>query len=252
MIPNYNVKLTLAYDGTSYQGWQRGSSGKSIEEVLETILLQICQHPINLQAASRTDAGVHAQGQVVNFFTLKKLNLSQFLWSLNQLLPKDLAVTEVAIAGDSFHPTLEAISKEYHYFICNTLYQLPHHRLYSWHVYQPLNFQAIGEAMALLCGRHDFSSFCNQHESNKYVDYIREIILFERIELPHNRYCFVIKGNNFLYRMVRNLMGTLIDIGRGKIEVEALPELIMKRDRKSAGVSAPAHGLFLHKVNYIE
>lgn len=245
-----NVKLILAYDGTNYQGWQRGSQGKTIEETLEKALTLVCQHPVVLQAASRTDAGVHAEGQVINFFTSKQLELSQFRWSLTQLLPKDLAVIRVEFVEESFHPTLDAYSKEYHYYICNSLFQLPYHRLYSWHVYQPLNFEAIDSAMEWMCGKKDFSSFCNHHIHNKYTDHIREIFSFERVSFPHERYCFIIKGNQFLYRMVRNLVGTLIDIGREKIPASAISDIFSVHDRKKAGVSAPAHGLFLHRVNY--
>jgi tRNA pseudouridine38-40 synthase len=250
MTQQKNIKLILAYDGTHYQGWQRGSEGKSIEETLEKTLSLICQHPVVLQAASRTDAGVHAEGQVVNFFSTKELAPSQLSWSLNQLLPKDLAVIQVEFANDSFHPTLDSISKEYRYYICNSPHQLPHHRLYSWHVYQRLNFDSIDAGMQLLQGKHDFSSFCNHHINQNYVDHIREIFSFERIALPDKRHCFIVRGNHFLYRMVRNLVGTLIDIGRGKIALEELSHILKARDRTCAGVSAPAHGLFLHQISY--
>lgn len=239
----HNVKLLISYDGTFYQGWQN-----SIEKVLKEILEKILQHPIRLQAASRTDAGVHAHGQVVNFFTTHDTN--KLRNSLNQLLPKDIAVRELTLAHHSFHPTLDAESKEYRYYVCLGEFQLPYHRLYSWHVYHPLNIELMNQAAKLLCCKRDFSSFCNHRSVASYSHYIREITSIKILQIDNNRLCFCIKGNNFLFRMVRNLVGTLIYIGREKILLQNLSTLLDACNRTAAGITAPAHGLFLHEIFY--
>lgn len=240
-----NIKLLIAYDGTRYHGWQ-----DSIEKTLQKILEKICQHPIYLQAASRTDAGVHAYGQVVNFRTSKEINPGQFQCSLNQLLPKDIVIKHLELAPELFHPTLDAKSKEYRYYICLGKFQLPHLRLHSWHVQQDLNFLAMENAAQILCGQKDFSTFCNHRTEGYYSHCVREITSIKILKLDENRLCFVIRGNNFLYRMVRNLVGTLVYIGRGKIAPDELPAILESHDRTSAGITAPAHGLFLHEVFY--
>lgn len=250
-----NIRFTLAYDGTNYQGWQKGSAGLTIEEIVEKILSRIYQHPIILQAASRTDAGVHASGQIVNFFAPKEINLNDLCYSLNRLLPPDIVCKSLERAPDDFHPTLDAIGKEYHYYICNGQIQQPFHRLYSWHIYQPLNVKAIDEASQVLCGEHDFSSFCNHKPTHQYDHYIRNIFSIERIQIKgvsqnDHRFYFSIKGDNFLYRMARNLVGTLVDVGLGKININELTCILKAKNRKLAGISAPAHGLFLHQIFY--
>lgn len=247
-----NIRFILAYDGTNYQGWQKGSQGITIEEIVEEILSRIYQHPIALQAASRTDAGVHARGQVVNFLACKDLDLNKVGFSLNRLLPKDMIATHLERAPSSFHPSLDAIGKEYRYYICNEQIQQPFHRCYSWHIPRPLMYDAIDEGMHTLSGRFDWASFCNHRPTHCYEHYMREISI-TRIQMQEegtNRFYFALKGDNFLYRMARNLVGTLIDVGRGKIRKEALTEIVSAQDRRQAGISAPAHGLFLHRVFY--
>ncbi len=248
-----NIRFLIAYDGTRYQGWQKGSEGKTVEEAIEKILSRIYQHPITLQAASRTDAGVHAKGQVVNFLAPKETDLNKLIYSLNRLLPTDIFAREIEQAPDAFHPSLDAIAKEYRYYICNEQIQLPFHRLYSWHVYEELNFKAIEEGINFLCGKHDFSSFCNHKPSHRYEHFIREIFSIERViieEEGKNRFYFTLKGDSFLYRMARNIVGTLIDVGLEKISPSDLNYILNAKDRKLAGISAPAHGLFLQRVFY--
>lgn len=246
----HNIKLVVAYDGRNYLGWQKTKRGPSIEETLQAVVEQIVQHPVPMQAASRTDAGVHAQGQVVNFLTSKSLNLSQFLISLNCLLPKDISVLSVVSMPLSFHPTLDSTGKEYRYYICHGPTQLPHHRFYSWHVHYPLSPENIRQAIPLLVGKHPFASFCNVKKNAHYHDYVREIQSLELLEIENHRLCFRIRGNHFLYKMARTLVGTLVDIGRGKINPEQLPQILQSGSRPQAGVTAPAHGLFLHEVYY--
>lgn len=246
-----NIKLTIAYDGTEYHGWQKTKEGRSIEEVLENSLQQILQHEVSLQAASRTDAGVHAEGQVVNFFSERNaLDLSRLCISLNQILPRDIAVFNCEEVDASFHPTLNATGKIYHYYVCASHFQMPHNRFYSWHCHYPLNIPFIREGAHILTGKHDFSAFCNQKKNYPQRDFQRHITEINLEEFGDHRLKFVITGHSFHYQMVRNLVGTLIFIGRGKINLDELPNIIATGDRTLAGVSAPAHGLFLHKVLY--
>lgn len=246
-----NIKLIVAYEGTAYLGWQETKAGPSIETTLKNVLEQILQEKISLQAASRTDAGVHAEGQVVNFFTSKSdLSLDRLCISLNSLLPKDIVIRYTERMHDDFHPTLDCQEKEYHYWICANSYQLPQHRNYSWHIHHPLNLTAMRQASQLLIGCHDFSSFTNTKKNEVYVDYVREVKAIEIIDHPQHRLQMIIRGNHFLYKMVRNIVGTLVYIGMGKLEIEEIPRILKTGDRSLAGMTAPAHGLTLFKIYY--
>ena len=245
-----NCRLLIAYDGSNYKGWQKNNRDRTIEETLQKSLESILQHPVQLQAASRTDAGVHAHGQVVNFFTpLAPLSPKDLTTQINLQLPDDISVLDCQIARQDFHPTVSAKSKEYHYFVCCGK-QLPHHRFYSWHCYSDLDVAAMREGAKLFVGRHDFSSFCNVRVDISYNDFTREVDYLTIEEIERNRLRFVIGGHSFLYKMVRNLVGTLVNIGQGKIPLEHLPKIIASKDRKQAGMTAPAHGLFLKQVTY--
>lgn len=240
-----NIKLILAYEGTHYLGWQKTAMGPSIEQELEKVLTQILRHPVDLQAASRTDAGVHAEGQVVNFFTETEISLERLQKSLNGLLPQDISVLKMEEVSESFHPTLDSRGKEYHYSICLGQTQLPFHRNFSWHFSYPLNFEEMKKAADYLKGKHDFSAFTNE----KQEDNVREI--FDIIlEMSPDRLKIRVSGNNFLYKMVRNIVGTLLYVGCGKLSAEQIPAIIKSQDRTKAGVTAPAHGLVLKEVFY--
>lgn len=254
MLPNYdliNIKLVIAYDGTEYLGWQKTFSGPSIEASLRQIIEQILQEPIKLQAASRTDAGVHARGQTVNFFT-KHINLDvhRFQFSLNSLLPKDIVVIKTEIAPQNFHPTINCSGKEYRYFICNSPIQYPEYRNFSWHVHQELHVSLMEQAAQILTGEHDFSAFCNAKKNEAYVHHIRSLEKIEIQLLEEKRFCIKMLGNHFLYKMARNIAGTLVDIGRGKILLDDLKDILEKQDRRKAGITAPAHGLTLFRILY--
>ncbi len=245
-----NVVLTIAYDGTNYHGWQKTAEGPSVEETLEAVLVKIFQIPIALQAASRTDAGVHASQQVVNFFTPRRIDWEKLKHSLNGMLPDDIAVNSVEEAAFDFHPTLHTVGKEYRYQVCLGAIQLPEHRLYSWHYFKKFNMQELYRAIPYLVGTKDFAALCNVLKNCNYADTTRTIQSIEIQELPDSRLLFSITGSNFLYRMARNLVGTLMDIGHGKLQVEQLPAILASRDRTQAGMTAPAHGLCLHQVFY--
>ncbi len=249
----HNIKLTVAYDGTNYLGWQKTGMGPSIEETLQVVLERILQEKIVLQAASRTDAGVHAEGQIVNFLTGKpSLPLQRLQISLNRLLPKDIAILGVELAEEGFHPTLDCLGKEYNYTLCYGRAQLPMHRLYSWHYPHRLDIAAMHAAALQLTGEHDFTAFCNFKRNHTYVHYVRNVHTIMVNELPGQRLCLCVQGNNFLYKMVRNLVGTIVYAGCGKIAVADIPAIIAAGKRPSAGVTAPAHGLCLKRVFYAE
>ncbi len=246
-----NISILLAYDGTHFLGWQKTYLGPTIEESLERVLQQIFQEPIILQAASRTDAGVHADGQRVNFFTKKNIpSLLNLQKSLNALLPPSIVVLNIAENPLSFHPTLDNIGKEYHYFICNTPYQLPKYRLTSWHIPSPLNLNLLQTILTAFIGTHDFTSFCNTDglEDNKNPICTLHNLSYQLIE--KNRICFSVTGNRFLFRMVRILIGTLAYVGMGKISTEEALTILPSKLRSKAGVTAPAHGLHLIQVFY--
>lgn len=246
-----NIKLIIAYDGTHYFGWQKTKMGPSVEGTLEQVLSKILQRPVTLQAASRTDAGVHADGQVVNFLTTDNVfPLEKLKAALNGLLPKDIVVLKAEDAATDFHPTLHAISKEYRYTVCYNQTQMPHRRYYSWHYPYPLDTDLIKQAIPLLVGQRDFSAFCNARKNSAYSDYVRRLRAITLNELPDNCLQFEIYGDSFLYKMVRNLVGTLVYVGCGKILVEDVKKIIASADRTKAGITAPAHGLFLHRIEY--
>lgn len=231
-----SYEAIIAYDGTPYFGWQK-TQGPSIQEELEKALYQLTGETVLPEAASRTDRGVHAKAQVVQFALSEEQ--PKLLSGLNALLPKTIRV--LSVRKRDFHPTLDAVGKEYHYQICQGLSQEPHLRLYSWHVHHPLDRALMERASQDLLGTHDFSAFANEKEENPFCTL--ECVTFDGT-------FFRIRGNRFLYKMVRNLVGTLIYIGCGKLPADAIPSILASKKRRSAGVTAPAHGLCLHQVFY--
>jgi len=241
-----NLKLIVAYEGTAYLGWQKTEIGPSIEEELQKVLQQILQHPVKLQAASRTDAGVHAEAQVVNFFTTKEVVLDRLKNSINGLLPADIRIVGIEMMPENFHPTLEAKGKEYHYTICSGPTQLPFHRNFSWHFFKPLDLKKMREAASFLIGKHDFSALTNE----KQEDNVREVFHIEIEEMEPTRLRIRVAGNHFLYKMVRNIVGTVVYAGCGMLRLEDVRSLLESKNRSAAGMTAPAHGLTLKKVYY--
>ncbi|HEY2811515.1 MAG TPA: tRNA pseudouridine(38-40) synthase TruA [Rhabdochlamydiaceae bacterium] len=244
-----NLVLTLSYLGTPFKGWQKTRSSPTIEEAVECALLRILrQHP-KLQAASRTDAGVHAEGQIVNFLTDHPIDLPTLARALNGTLPKEVCVLSIEEHPLDFHPTLHCQAKEYRYQICNGPVQLPFHRFTSWHIPDTLHLENMQRGAELLLGTHDFSAFCNERAlwDRNPVCHLQEISF---APLPSQRLRISIIGDHFLYKMVRNIVGTLVHVGWGKIAVEKLSDILESKDRTNAGVTAPAHGLSLYRVYY--
>lgn len=244
-----NVKLVIAYDGSNLFGWQKTQAGPSVEEELEKALKIVLRHPVNLQAASRTDRGVHAQGQIVNFFTDNPLNLPQLVYSLNCILREDIRILHADIAPDAFHPTLDVVAKEYHYFISCQEVELPFNRLYSWHCPLLKSTKAMREAAPLFVGKKDFSGFSNACKESDGKDPVKNLMEI-RIEESEGEILIAIRADHFLYKMARNIAGTLAYVGMGKLKTKDIEEVFLTRDRTRAGITAPAKGLFLSRVFY--
>ena len=246
-VPMRNIRLIIAYDGGPYFGWQKTSTGPSIQQELESALLLILGKSHSVEAASRTDRGVHAQGQSVHFLTDETADLRRLKLGLNAVLPREISVQAIEERPLDFHPTLDASGKEYHYFLCNGAVQSPIHRRYSWHLHQKLDPVAMERAAEQLLGKKDFAALSNERTD----DAVRtlEKLCIVPMEEPM-RYRLEIRGDNFLYKMARNIAGTLVAAGQGKLNPLDLPTILTSRDRKKAPVTAPAHGLFLWEVFY--
>jgi len=242
-----NIKITIAYDGTGYHGWQRQPNGISIQEVLESKLALITNGKVRLIGSGRTDAGVHAMGQVANFKTETKIECRGLLRGINSLLPMDIAVTDVIDVDDEFHARYRAKSKVYSYTIYNSSVRSPRHRNYSWHLFEKLDLEAMKTAALYLLGTKDFSSFCAAGGDAK--TYTRTV-LDSSIVNDGFMIVFTIEANGFLRYMVRNIVGTLVDVGKGRITSEEFKAVIDTRDRKTAGITAPPQGLVLKEVKY--
>jgi tRNA pseudouridine38-40 synthase len=241
-----NIRLIIAYDGGTYFGWQKTSTGPSIQQELESAILRILGESTTAEAASRTDRGVHAQGQAVQFLTAQTTELGRIKLGLNAVLPREISIQSIEEMPLDFHPTLDTSGKEYHYFICNSAIQMPTHRHYSWHLHQPLDLPAMENATEQLLGQRDFASLSNELIDNT----VRTLEKLSIIPMENQRCRIEIRGDNFLYKMARNIVGALVATGLGKITPTDLPSILQSRDRKKAPVTAPAHGLFLWEVFY--
>jgi len=248
MGPRRNIRLTLEYDGTRYHGWQRQKNALSIQEVIETALARITGETVRLLGSGRTDAGVHALGQVANFTTKSTVPLRAFLHGLNSLLPMDIAVLRAEEVPLTFHARYKALSKTYEYRILNRPVRSPLNRLQAWWITHTLDAAAMEEACQVLSGEHDFLAFraagsCPGHAVRR----VREAAWHCQ---PGGWLTFTITATGFLRGMVRSLVGTMVEIGKGKYPPEYLREVLEKRDRRLAGPTAPPQGLFLVKVQY--
>lgn len=243
-----NFRLLLSYDGTAYFGWQKTEKGPTIQETLAKALYVLSPNSSLPEAASRTDKGVHAEGQVVSFSLPhdKPIAPHTLQKALNAHLPADIRVLNVESVPDTFHPTLDAKKKEYRYRICLSGIQNPIYRLYSWSFRYLLKIEKMECAAQALIGTHDFSALANETEKNP----ICTIETIEIAQLAENRLEIAIRGDRFLYKMMRNLVGTLLYIGSGKLPDGCIQTLLASKDRKEAGMTAPAHGLTLSKVFY--
>jgi len=240
------VRAVVAYDGTDYQGFQRQARGRTVQEVLERALERVTGERVALVAAGRTDAGVHAEGQVIGFDTAWRHPLDALQRALNAVLPADVAVREVAEAEAGFHPRYDARSRRYRYTVYNWPVRSPLVRRTSLHVPQRLDVGAMQEAARLLVGERDFATFGRPPKGENTV---RRVLQAEWSGSPPWLY-FDIEANAFLYRMVRSLVGTMLQVGLGRMTVEAFGQALEAGERDRAGPTAPPHGLCLVEVKY--
>lgn len=244
------IKLTLEYDGTAYVGWQVQPNGPSIQEALERALSRLTGEATALFAAARTDSGVHAQGQVVCFDTARDLPLKAYRMGLNGFLPGDIAVVTAEEAPPGFDPRRWSLGKRYQYRISNRPGRSPLRRQTHWEVFQPLALGAMQQASTALVGRHDFAAFRAVDCQAKGT--VREMRRVEVRAGAGEELLVDVDGTAFLKHMVRNIVGSLVEVGRGKQPVGWVREVLEGKDRTLAGPTAPAHGLTLVEVLYGE
>jgi tRNA pseudouridine38-40 synthase len=241
------IKLILEYDGSAYAGWQRQPDQPTIQEAVETAIKDVTQLAVPVIGAGRTDAGVHALGQVASFCINRVMTTREWTRALNAHLPDTIAVQSVTLMPDAFHARYSAKGKLYEYRLLNRDTRPALDRQYCWHIYKPLNDAAMNHAAMALVGSHDFSSFQTQPTDNEDpVCCIERLTVFRqgdslRIEAYADR---------FLKQMVRSIVGTLVEVGVGKRLPDDLRTILNARDRSAAGKTAPPHGLFLMRVDY--
>lgn len=242
------IKLLIEYDGTNYQGWQVQPKGATIQGVIEEKLARLTGEPVHLIGSGRTDAGVHAGGQVAHFKTKSRLDVQTIQRALNSLLPPDIVVLKVEEANEGFHARKSSKSKVYEYWVLNRPLRSVFHRGTAWHVPQTLNLREMKKATRSLIGEHDFSSFQSVGSPKKTA--VRKVKRAEWRQSQGGLLHFEIEANGFLKQMVRAIVGTLVEVGKGKIASEDFQRILDSRDRKKAGPTAPPHGLFLKEVKY--
>ena len=243
-----NYKLTIQYDGGRYKGWQRlGDNENTIQGKIEKAITEMVGRPIEIIGSSRTDAGVHALAQIANFKMSENMTESKMMSVLNSYLPQDISIREIIVVDDRFHSRYHAKDKTYLYKIWNEAYSHPFMRKYSMHVRKKLDIEKMKKACQYFIGEHDFTAYSNAKSNKKTM--VRDIYSLELEEVAgfiELRVC----GNGFLYNMVRKMIGTLIEIGLGEIEVEELPSILLSKERVQTGGMADASGLYLEKISF--
>lgn len=242
-----NYKAVLAYDGTAYHGFQVQKNSLTIQEVLEKCLERLYGQKIRVVAAGRTDRGVHARGQVINFNAPPNIPAQKIPYALNNLLPADIVVRDAEQVEDGFHALRDARVKCYSYTIDNGTFPDVFLRNYAWHLPKKLDVNAMRKGAFFLLGKHDFKAF--QAAGSSVGNTVRQIFSVRILE-EDNYIRFVFEGDGFLYKMVRNMVGTLVEVGLGKRRAEEILEILKGGDRRYAGFTAPAKGLCLEKVLY--
>ena len=243
-----NIKLTIEYDGTRYQGWQRlGDSDKTIQGKVEKTISQMTGEPIEIIGSGRTDAGTHARGQVANFKTTSEKSLADMTQFFLTYLPKDIVVVDITEVSERFHARYNATSKQYSYYIRQAALPSAFGRNYHYYVSEALDWDAMQEACDRLTGTHDFLGFSALKKTKKStVRTVDSITMTKEGDLLH----FTFIGDGFLYKMVRIMMGTILAIGKGEMTVNEINRIFEEKVRKDAGDTVPAHGLFLDHVDY--
>ncbi len=245
---NKNFKIIIEYDGTGFFGWQKQKNEITIQNEIETVLSKILNQKIKIQGSGRTDAGVHALGQVASFYAATSINPLQLKKAVNSLIKLPIVIKECTIVDEKFHARYNAVSKEYHYFILNQKDPCAIKRQYQWHIRHPLDIQIMNQCCLAITGVFDFKSFENSGSPRSTS--IREVYFAKINSLENNRFIFKICANGFLRCMVRNLIGTIVLAGMNKITPDEFKKILGAKKRSKAGAAAPPHGLFLKKVNY--
>jgi len=246
-----NIKITIEYDGTKYYGWQRQKGLLSIQGILEEKISQITQEKILLNGSGRTDAGVHALGQVANFKTNSSIPLVELAFILNRMLPLDIRIRKTEKVDNDFHARYSAVSKIYNYYVLNSNqnnnYLSIFLRNYVYCVYKNINLEEMEKASKFLQGEHDFTSFaCLGSRIGNWKRRIKDISIIKK----GNIFCFHLEADAFLYKMVRTIVGSLLEVGSEKINYLEIKRILEAKNRKMAGKTVPAKGLFLMKVKY--
>lgn len=245
-------KLLIAYDGTNYSGWQTQTNATAIQTLIENALQILLKSKTPITGAGRTDAGVHAYGQAAHFNSENLLDTARIKASLNGLLPPDIRILDLTLVDNSFHARYNALSKEYHYHLHLHPVQDPHKRLYSHHVPHPVDESLLKQGALLFVGTHDFTSFANEaHQGCAAKNAIRTIFRLDIVP-EEGGLRLEFEGSGFLYKMVRNITGTLLDISCRKLSLEEIPLIFAAKNRCKAGRIAPACGLFLKKIQYLQ
>ncbi len=246
----YAYKLIIAYDGTCYSGWQIQPNASSIQQVLQNVLKILLRTSVPVIGSGRTDAGAHAYGQVAHFKHTQFLDLSRFLLSLNGILPRDIRIKKIEPVSLDFHAQYSAIGKEYHYYLHLDPVMDPFRRLYCWHIHQKIDLDTLVKGSTYFVGTHDFTSFANEaHTGSAAHDPIRTLYRLD-IKNIEEGVRFEFEGDGFLYKMVRNIVGTLVEAASGKRPLEEIQTILEMKDRRRAGIAAPSRGLFLVRVDY--
>lgn len=247
-----NYKMTIEYDGTKYQGWQRlKDTDKSVQGKIEDVLSKMCDHKVEIHGSGRTDSGVHAKGQVASFKIETDKTCVEIRNYLNMYLPEDIAVTDICRADDRFHARLTKCRKTYLYRINNSNISNVFERKYMYQLEKPLDVDAMKKAAAYLTGEHDFLGFSSLKKVKKST--VRTIYecRVQSVECrTNNEINIFITGDGFLYNMVRIIVGTLIEVGMGERSVDSIEKVLKSKNREEAGPTAPAQGLTLYSVEY--
>lgn len=243
-----NFKLTIEYDGNCYHGWQRQPNGPSIQQEIESAVETMTRQKITLTGSGRTDAGVHARGQVANFTCDTRIEPAELIQGLNSILPADIVILDCELASSQFHARFDAKSKIYRYTIINQPLRPAIGRQYAWWLRSPLDLTAMRSAAGLLLGEHDFKSFEGAGSPRAHTQ--RHVMQADWTLAPGKGIVFEIQANGFLRYMVRNIVGTLVAVGQSKISPEQFRQILLSRDRGRASATAPAHGLLLVRVLY--
>lgn len=243
-----NIKMTIEYDGKRYLGWQRlGDSDKTIQGKIETILSQIIGTKTEIIGSGRTDAGTHAKGQVANFKTESEMDLKTMQETLIRNLPQDIIVKKLEEVPERFHSRYNATGKQYSYYVWNQVIPSAFERNFSFHYPEHLDMDKMQEACRKLTGEHDFIGFSALKKTKKStIRTIHSITLDKEDGLLH----FTFSGNGFLHKMVRVIMGTILEVGAGKLDLDSIDTVLESGIRSDSGVTVPSQGLFLDKVSY--